>query len=99
MIHADQLKQEVRNWADEVGVKPKQIHIRKMRTKWASCSTRGRLTFSHALLTRPEQERAFAIVHELLHLRYPTHNRMFNTMLKTLLGRKGIDTSRVNLTQ
>jgi predicted metal-dependent hydrolase len=99
MIQPEQLKQEVREWADEVGVKPREIHVRQMKTKWASCSTKGRLTFSHDLLKKPEDQRTIAIVHELLHLRYPSHNKMFNTMLKTFLGRKGIDTTQVNLTQ
>lgn len=68
-----------------------------MKTKWASCSTRGRLTFSYALLNKPPEERAKAIVHELLHLRYPSHNKMFNRLLSAHLGKKGIDVNRVKL--
>jgi predicted metal-dependent hydrolase len=97
MIPVKDFKREVANWSDEIGVRPREIHVREMRRKWASCSTRGRLTFSFALLNRPEEERAFAVVHELLHLRYPNHNKMFKSMMATYLGRKGIDSSSLSL--
>ncbi|MGB4432993.1 MAG: M48 family metallopeptidase, partial [Bacillota bacterium] len=44
MISAQEFKEEVRMLAKDVGVEPKEIHIREMKTKWASCSSRGRLT-------------------------------------------------------
>ena len=50
MISGDEFKQEVLAWAEEIGVVPKGIHIRKMKRKWASCSSRGRLTFDPSLL-------------------------------------------------
>lgn len=81
MITPDELKQEVVSWASEVGVAPKEIHVRDMKRKWASCSSKGRLTFATSLLHEPKETRSRAIVHELLHLRYPTHGRMFNRLL------------------
>ncbi len=72
----------------EIGVVPKEIHIRNMTRKWASCSSKGRLTFDPSLLKETEEVRSKAIVHELLHLKYPNHGRMFNALLKTYLGRK-----------
>lgn len=97
MIPVQDFKGEVLDWAQEIGVRPKEIHVREMKRKWASCSTQGRLTFSYALLNRPHDERAFAIVHELLHIRYPNHNRMFRSMLSRYLGKRGIDASNVIL--
>ncbi|MBW1731384.1 MAG: M48 family metallopeptidase [Deltaproteobacteria bacterium] len=97
MIPVKDFKREVFNWADEIGVRPREVHVREMKRKWASCSSKGRLTFSYALLNRPEEERALAIVHELLHLRYPNHNKMFRSMLSGYLGKKGIDVNNVKL--
>ena len=91
MIPVVDFKKEIRDWADMIGVKPREIHVRKMTRKWASCSSRGRLTFSYALLNRSFAVRAKAIVHELLHLRYPSHNKMFKSLLNSYLGKKGID--------
>lgn len=93
MIPVKDFKNEVFSWAEEIGVIPKEVHVREMKNKWASCSSRGRLTFSYALLNRSEEERAYAIVHELLHLRYPNHSKMFKRLLSAYLGRKGIDLS------
>lgn len=81
MVSTKQFKDDVRNWARELGVKPREIHIRKMRKKIASCSSRGRLTFDASLLRENEDKRLKVILHELLHLRYPNHGKMFNVLL------------------
>jgi len=57
-----------------------------MKRKWASCSTRGRVTLSTSLLGEPKKKRDKVIVHELLHLRYPNHGKMFHMMLKSYLA-------------
>lgn len=73
--------------AKEIGVEPKQIHIREMKRKWASCSTSGRLTFAANLLNEPKDVRIKAIIHELLHLRYPNHGRMFSRLLNVYVNK------------
>ena len=93
MILPEEFKQDVRTWASEIGVKPKEIHLRQMKRKWASCSSKGRLTFATSLLCEPVQIRSKTIVHELLHLKYPNHGKMFNTMLKVYLDR-GLESSK-----
>lgn len=97
MIPKQDFKNEVWNWAEHIGVKPKEIHIRQMTKKWASCSSKGRLSFSYALLNKEYEKRAKVIVHELLHLKYPSHNKMFNSMLIALLAKEGIDAHSVIL--
>ena len=82
MITPASFKRSVHSWAATCGVEVKEIHIRKMKTKWASCSSRGRLTFDRALLRQPKEERSRIIVHELLHLKYPNHGKMFKILLK-----------------
>ncbi|HIE59217.1 MAG TPA: M48 family peptidase [Hydrogenothermaceae bacterium] len=88
MISKEEFKREVLKWADIIGVNPKEIQIRKMNRKWASCSSKGRLTFSTDLLLQSKEFRNEVIVHELLHLKYPTHNKMFKILLKTYLWKK-----------
>ena len=58
-----------------------------MKRKWASCSTKGRLTYDLALLRVSNEKCLEAIIHELLHLRYPNHGRMFKIMLNVYLTR------------
>lgn len=95
-ISANEFKQEVKALASEIGVNTKEIHVRKMKRKWASCSNKGRLTFSTDLLSQPEDFRRKAMVHELLHMRYPNHGKMFNVMLETYLRRERVGTKRTN---
>ncbi len=78
-------KQDVRGWAERIGVRPKEIHVRTMTTKWASLSTRGRVTFSTDLLTEPANWREYVVVHELLHLQVPNHGRLFKALLTAFL--------------
>ena len=87
-ISAEELKQEVKALASEIEVSTKEIHVRKMKRKWASCSNKGRLSFSIELLNQPEDFRRKAIVHELLHMRYPNHGKMFNLLLASYLKKK-----------
>lgn len=88
MIASKEFKEEVRAWAKEISVEPKEIHMRKMKRKWASCSSRDRLTFDISLLHQTEKVRSKATLHELLHPKYPNHGRMFKILLDSY-SRKG----------
>ena len=67
--------------ADIMEVKPNEIQIRKMKMKWGSCSSKGRLTFNIDLLDKNNDFIREAIIHELLHLRYEKHDTLFNNLL------------------
>lgn len=88
-VSRDILKAEVRAWAERIGVEVKELHIRAMKRKWASCSTSGRLTFSEDLLRQSAEVRRQAIVHELLHLKVPNHGKLFRALLKAYLESGG----------
>lgn len=90
MMMINDFKREIFDWAEEVGVNPKEIQFRKMTRKWASCSSKGRLTFSYELLNKSKEQRAKVIVHELLHLKYKSHNKMFNSLLSVHLAKRGM---------
>lgn len=85
MITIEQFKKEVWAKAEQVGVRPREIHIRAMKRKLASCSSRGRLTFDVSLLEASEHKRLHTILHELLHLKYPNHGKMFRAVLSAYL--------------
>lgn len=87
MIAPEEFKKDVLMLAKEVGVNPREIYIQTMKRKWASCSSRGRLTFDKELLNEPEEVRFKIILHELLHLKYPNHGKMFQALLDTYLKR------------
>ena len=85
-IPVDLFKAEVQVWAQRLEVTPREIHLRPMKRKWASCSSRGRLTFDTGLLRQPATFRREVIVHELLHLKVPNHGPLFKALLKAYLA-------------
>lgn len=82
---ANDLKWLACHWATKINVKQPQIHIRQMRTKWASISTAGRLTLNLDLLSIDYELAEFVIVHELIHLLVPNHGKVFKSFLSAYL--------------
>jgi predicted metal-dependent hydrolase len=81
----DDLRWLARHWATRIGVKTTQIHLRTMRSKWASMSTAGRLTLNTDLLTIPRSLAEYVVVHELVHLLVPNHGKVFKSLLAAYL--------------
>lgn len=79
-------KDRVIDWAEKLDVKTASIVIRPMKTKWASCSTSGRLTFDEALLKLSHKIQDYVVVHELLHFRTPNHGKLWKSLMKAYLG-------------
>jgi predicted metal-dependent hydrolase len=77
---------EIREWARRIDVDPREIRIRKMSSKWGSCSSTGRLTFNAELLWQRSDFRRRVTVEELLHLKVPNHSKLFRTLLKAYLA-------------
>jgi len=88
-IPKDIFQAEVQAWAKRLHVHPKEIHIRPMRRKWGSCSTTGRVTFDAGLLRQSAEFRRRVIVEELLHLRVPSHGKLFKSLLRVYLWQRG----------
>ena len=85
-VPANLFKSEVRAWARRIGAEPKEVPIRPMKRKWASCSSLGRLTFNTDLLKESASFRREVIVHELLYLKLPNHRKLFKALLKAYLA-------------
>jgi predicted metal-dependent hydrolase len=81
----DELKWAARHWAVRIGVKTPQLHVRQMKSKWASISTAGRLTLNSDLLHIPRELGEYVIVHELIHLLSPNHGKVFKSFLSAYL--------------
>jgi len=81
----EDLRAEALAWAERIKVRPRRIQVQAMRTKWASCSTRGTVTLSLDLLSEPKPFREVVIVHELIHLLVPNHGRVFRALMKAYL--------------
>lgn len=84
-MRAAAFKDRVDRWASVLGVQPKRVQIQRMTTKWASCSSTGRICFSRDLLRQPETFQEVVIVHELLHLQVANHGKLFKSLMKAHL--------------
>lgn len=85
MSESGDFRSRVEHWATRLRVRPKQIRLQVMRRKWASCSSRGRVTFCLDLLRQPRSFQDYVIAHELLHLRVHNHGKLFKATLHTHL--------------
>lgn len=76
-----EFKEEVYLFANKVKVKVKQITIRPMTRKWASCSTSGYFTFNIELLGMDRSLGEYVILHELLHYHVPNHGKLWKSLM------------------
>lgn len=53
------------------------INIRYNKSRWGSCSSKGKLAFSARLLMAPDPVIDYVIIHELTHLEYFNHSPAF----------------------
>lgn len=75
-------KEEVYLYAEKVKVKIKQISIRPMTRKWASCSTNGYFSFNLELLGMDRSLGEYVILHELLHYHVPNHSKLWKSLIE-----------------
>lgn len=66
-----------RHYARMMGVTYGRIAIRRQRTRWGSCSSKGNLNFNCLLILTPPEVMDYVIVHELCHLIEMNHSKEF----------------------
>ena len=66
-----------RYYAEQMGVSYAGITIRKQKTRWGSCSSKGRLNFNCLLMLTPPEIIDYVVVHELCHLKQMNHSKLF----------------------
>jgi predicted metal-dependent hydrolase len=63
------------------GARYRSLSIRGQRTRWASCSTTGAMSFNYNLLLAPREILDYVIEHEVAHLQVPDHSERFWRLL------------------
>ncbi|HEX4437719.1 MAG TPA: SprT family zinc-dependent metalloprotease [Solirubrobacteraceae bacterium] len=58
------------------------LDIRGQRTRWASCSSKGRMSFNWRLLMAPERVLEYVVWHEVCHLQVADHSPSFWALLE-----------------
>ena len=82
----DKAKSMLSMWEKKVGVQTNKLIIQKMKTKWGSCSPKTQIVrLNLELVKKPPQYLEYIIVHELMHLIEPTHNKHFTELMNTYM--------------
>lgn len=76
----------IAKWERLIGVKLDRFYLRRMKTKWGSCSrTTAAILLNTDLARKPKECLEYVVVHELVHLREPTHNARFIALMDSML--------------
>ena len=65
-----------------IGVRVERFFVQRMNTKWGSCNHQaGNVRLNLDLARKPRECLEYLVVHEMVHLREPTHNRRFIALM------------------
>lgn len=68
------------------GVKPPILTVRKMKSRWGSCiQKKSKIIINTNLIKEPSQCIEYVLMHELCHLKYPSHNNQFYTFFTVVM--------------
>ena len=70
--------------ADELDCRVNRVSIRRQRTRWGSCSTRGTVSLNCSLLFLQADVVRYLFVHELAHTRHMNHSADFWRMVERI---------------
>lgn len=71
------LQEKVKRFAPIVGVEPAGVGIRTFKSRWGSCTARGKLEFNWQIMTAPNRMVDYVVIHELCHLIRHDHSPEF----------------------
>ena len=80
-----ELPQRVRELAALHGLEARisTISVRNQRTRWGSCSARGKISLNWRLVQVPPSVRDYVILHEIAHLVHLNHSARFWTLVES----------------
>ena len=81
----DELFRLAEYYSSIMGVKYNAISITSAKTRFGSCSSKGRLSFSYRLMLYPYEAREYVVVHELAHLKRMDHSTEFYKIVESVL--------------
>jgi predicted metal-dependent hydrolase len=70
-------------YAGILAARPSGIGFRRMKSKWGSCSAKGKISLSTCLQVLPEELIAFVVFHELAHLKVRNHGPVFKALIRS----------------
>ncbi len=82
LLH-DVVRPLIQKWEPKLKVKVTGYFLQRMKTKWGSCNhCAGHIRLNTELVKKPKDLLEYVIVHEMVHLREPTHSERFVAILQ-----------------
>lgn len=75
----------IEKFLELIDFKPQDIKVRDQKIRWGSCTKDGKLIFNWRTVMAPLSAIDYVVVHELCHLKEPTHSTLFWNMVESLL--------------
>ena len=79
------LEEKLPALAQQMGVQYNRVTVRKQRTRWGSCSSKGNLNFNCLLMLVPQEVLDYVVVHELCHRKELNHSARFWAQVERIL--------------
>lgn len=72
----------IRKWERKLDVSVTRYFLQKMKTNWGSCNhAAGHIRLNTELVKKPKDLLEYVVLHEMVHLREPTHSERFAAIL------------------
>jgi predicted metal-dependent hydrolase len=72
----------IEKWEPRLGVQVEAYFLQRMKTKWGSCNVdAGHIRLNTELVKKPRDLLEYVVVHEMVHLRVPTHSERFAALM------------------
>ena len=68
-----------------MGLSPKGVGIKSFKSRWGSCSVKGKLDFNWKIVMAPNRIVDYVVVHELCHLKQHDHSPKFWTLVERVV--------------
>tara|TARA_A100001015_G_C14712013_1_gene602443 strand:- start:47 stop:685 length:639 start_codon:yes stop_codon:yes gene_type:complete len=69
-------------WSHQMGLYPRTIRFRNMKSRWGSCSSHKSVSLSIGLLSLDLALIDYVVIHELAHLKHMNHGSRFWTLVE-----------------
>lgn len=84
-VFAD-ISAEVYEFFKVYGLKPPEIKVRKMKSRWGSCyPTRGLIVLNRSMIGAPRECIEYVVLHEYAHFIHPNHSTSFYSFVENLM--------------
>ncbi|MGV3525362.1 MAG: M48 family metallopeptidase [Candidatus Sericytochromatia bacterium] len=81
----DYLHERMIFWSQRMGLAPRQIRLKRLKSRWGSCSARDNINLNYRAIQLPPACIDAILVHELAHLRHLNHGPHFWQLVHSYL--------------